>query len=64
MLAERKPYGHAVGVVADGADDMRALVGAAGAGAAAGGADIVNVEVEQKHFRFLGFGKRYIQHRV
>lgn len=47
MTAEREPDRYLVGIIVDGADNMRALVGAAGAGAAAAGADIIDVKVEQ-----------------
>lgn len=46
VFAEGKPHGHQVGIVVDSPDDMRALVGAAGAGAAARGADIVHVKIK------------------
>jgi len=46
LFAEAEAYCYLVGVIIDGADDMAALVGAAGAGAAAAGTDIIDVEVE------------------
>ena len=64
VFAKTKTYGYLVGVVVDGTDDVAALVGTAGAGAAAAGANIIDVEIEQYHLRFFCLGKTGAEYRV
>ena len=64
MFAEWETDRNLVGIIVDGAYNVRTLVGAAGTGAAAAGADIVDVEIEKNHFAFLCFGKTGAEYRI
>ena len=64
VLAETETYRNLVGVVIDGPDHMAALVGTGSTGAATAGADIIDVEIEEDHFGFLGFRETYTQYRI
>ena len=59
VFTEREANSNLVGIVVDGSYYVRALVGATGAGAAAAGADIIDVEIEKDHFTLLCFWKAY-----
>ena len=43
---------------------MTTLVGAAGAGTAAAGTDIIDVEVEEDHLRLFSLGKTYTEYSI
>ena len=55
VFTKTKTNGYLVGIVVDGTDDVTALVGTARAGAAAAGANIINVEIKKYHLRFFRF---------
>src|ERR1700722_1155919 len=64
MPAEGEPYRNLVGIVIDDPDHMRTLFRAARAGTPPRSADMVDIQVEQKHFRLFRFGERYAKYRV
>lgn len=64
MLAETETYGYLVGIIVDGTDNMAALVGAAGAGAAATGTDIIDIEIEEDHLRLFCLWKTHAEYGI
>ena len=49
VFTKTKTYRYLVWVVVDGTDNVAALIGTTGAGAAAAGANIIYVEIEKYH---------------
>ena len=64
MFTERKTYRYLVRIIIDGANNMRTLVGPAGAGATTTYANIIHIKGKQYHLRFLGLWERNTQHGV
>ena len=64
MLAEREAYRNQPRVIMQGLNNVAALVGAAGTGAAAAGTNTIHIKAKQQHFALISFGEIYAKYRV
>ena len=64
MLAKRETYRYKIGIIIDGSDNMRALIGTTAAGTATGSTDTLHIETKENHLGFFGIWERHIKHHI
>ena len=64
ILTEGKTNSNKVGVIVYSANNMRTVIGTAGAGTPTRCANMIYVEIKKNHLRFFSFGKCDAQYSV